>query len=278
MNKMFTKMHGLGNDFLVFNCMNTPFELSPDDVKKLADRHFGVGCDQILVLEPPKNDTYAFHYRIFNANGSEVMQCGNGARCVARYAYDHKIVLQSTFKISTHQGEMSLQIKDNQQVTVNMGTPVFDPKRIPLSNQYQQAMISIKVGSQNFVIQTLSLGNPHAILMVTNLDQVPVEKLGAVLSKHSAFPEQCNIGFVEIVDPHRIKVRVYERGAAETLACGSGACAAMIAAYLSKKVEQTVQVELRGGTLTVVWKGGKEDPVLMTGPANYVFKGTILLS
>jgi len=271
-------MQGLGNDFLIFDCTKDPFELNPETIRKLSDRHFGIGCDQILVIEPSASIEHALHYRIFNADGGEVAQCGNGARCIARYAYDHQLVKQPHFKISTTHGEMSLQLEANNQVTVNIGAPVFEPRQIPLSSAYQQSEFELAVKAETIKLHTVSLGNPHAVLFVDNVTTAPVDELGSLISTHAAFPDDCNVSFAEVVDLNTIKLRVYERGTAETLACGSGACATMVVAHHSQRVANSVKLNLTGGELYVRWEGGPTDPVLMTGPAEYVFKGQLLLN
>ena len=277
MNKSFTKMQGLGNDFLVFDCTRDPCKFTPTSIRQLANRHFGVGCDQVLIIESTTSSEHAFHYRIFNADGSEVSQCGNGARCVARYAYDHQLVQQKHFKISTSQGEMILQLESDNQVTVDMGPPIFEPQNIPLAQNFNQSEINISVNESPITLHTVSMGNPHAILFVEDVTKAPVVEWGSVISIHEAFPEECNVSFAEIVDKNTIKLRVYERGVAETLACGSGACATMAVAHRTKQVATFVNVLLTGGTLQIRWKGGPTDPLFMTGTADYVFEGHLLL-
>ena len=278
MKKTFTKMQGLANDFIIFDYRGENCDLTPPIIQQLADRNKGVGCDQILVIETPKNKAHAFHYRIFNADGSEVGQCGNGARCVARYAYDQQLVQQRQFKVSTISGEMTLMVQHDHQVTVNMGTPIFDPKAIPLSNNFQHTAITLNIDSQPLNLQTVSMGNPHAILFVPNITTAAVATLGPIISNHAAFPQRCNVSFAEIVNEHTIKLRVYERGAAETQACGSGACATMVAAQRTHQVTTQVEVILAGGKLDIQWQGQSDAPVLMTGPADYVFEGKLLMA
>ncbi|MGD8743709.1 MAG: diaminopimelate epimerase [Granulosicoccaceae bacterium] len=274
MTLRFSKMHGLGNDFVVIDAINQHVELDAARVRALADRHYGIGCDQLLVIEPPRNAGSDFFYRIYNADGSEVAQCGNGARCFARYVRDHGLINRDEIRVDTSAGAMTLYIEADGQVRVNMGLPRFEPAEIPLIASVRQPLYTLEVNDDTVQLGAVSLGNPHAVMRVDDIENAPVASLGPRLESHPAFPERTNVGFMQILDRNRLRLRVFERGAGETRACGSGACAAMVIARQQDLVGDMVTVELRGGNLQIQWKGEGE-PVWMTGPATQVFEGQI---
>ena len=271
----FTKMHGLGNDFMVIDATRAPVHLSAEQIRALADRHFGVGFDQLLMVEPAQTPGIDFRYRIFNADGGEVEQCGNGARCFARFVYDKGLTAQKTISVETQGGMISPKIENNGSVTVDMGVPVLEAKRIPFLTASQAIIQKLELpNNQQVDITALSMGNPHAVQVVKDVDLAPVKTQGPLIENHAAFPARVNAGFMQIVDTHTIRLRVYERGAGETQACGTGACAAVVAGILRAQLASPVRVETRGGVLTVAWAGPGR-PVLMTGPAKSVFEGQI---
>ena len=272
----FSKMHGLGNDFLVFDNVTQNVYLSNEQIKQLADRHFGVGFDQVLVVEPPYDPDLDFHYRIFNADGSEVGQCGNGARCFAKFVRLKSLTNKNKIKVSTQSGKMTLFIERDGNVSVNMPVPQFEPAKIPFTAQKAEGTYILRSEEETVLCGVVSLGNPHCVLTVDDVAQAPVAQLGESLSHHERFPEQANISFMEVVSAEYIKLRVYERGAAETLACGSGACAAVVIGQMQKKLSRQVLVDLPGGQLKIYWKG-PGNSVKMTGPAVHVFDGQINL-
>jgi len=276
MNLSFSKMHGLGNDFVVIDAINQDISLDSEMVRFLADRHRGIGCDQILIVEAARSPDSDFFYRIFNADGSEVAQCGNGARCFARYVRDKCLTDQDTIRVETISGFMTLQIESDDQITVNMGVPRFEPADIPLNRKSRANSYKINIDGQSIEFGAVSLGNPHAVIRVEDICTASVATLGPILESNDDFPERANIGFVQISDPSQLILRVYERGSGETEACGSGACAAMIIARQQGWVDDSVTVKLRGGILRISWKGEGE-PVWMTGPATHVFDGEIKL-
>jgi diaminopimelate epimerase len=272
----FTKMHGLGNDFVVFDAINQSIHLTTTTIQTMADRHFGIGCDQVLLVEKPQSNTADFTYRIFNADGSEVSQCGNGARCFARFVHYKKLSQKNTLIVDTHAGQLTLITNPDDTFTVNMGIPQFAPSLIPLTIDKQANTYSADIDGSTIHFSALSLGNPHAVIQVNDIDKAPVSNLGRALESHSIFPERVNVGFMQIIDNHTIALRVYERGSGETLACGSGACAAAITGILQGDLQQPVTVNLRGGALSIAWQGINQ-PVLMSGTADVVFDGQILL-
>ncbi|MFQ6372633.1 diaminopimelate epimerase [Shewanella sp. YIC-542] len=272
----FTKMHGLGNDFMVVDGVTQNVFFSPEQIRRLADRNFGVGFDQLLLVEPPYDPDLDFHYRIFNADGSEVEQCGNGARCFARFVRNKGLTTKQKIRVSTSAGKMTLRLERDGSVTVNMGVPITDPGRIPFKAKKAEKTYLIQADSQTFLCGAISMGNPHCVIEVEDVATTDVHQLGAMLTKHERFPKGVNVGFMQVVNAGYIKLRVYERGAAETLACGSGACAAVAVGQLQGKLGKTVRVDLPGGTLTINWDGeGK--PLWMTGPAEQVYDGQIQL-
>ncbi len=277
MQLRFTKMHGLGNDFVVIDAINQSVNLTAEQIRQIADRHCGVGCDQLLLVEPSPGPEADFHYRIFNADGGEVEQCGNGARCFARFVRDKALTDKKEIPVSTSAGPILLKIRDNGEVEVNMGEPGFEPADVPFDAARRQQAYELDVAGQPLRFHALSMGNPHAVILVDDVDSAPVATLGPALQAHPAFPEQVNVGFLQIIDRGHFRLRVFERGAGETRACGSGACAAMVAARQAGLLNQTAEAQLRGGNLSIRWEGeGK--PVFMTGPAASVFEGTMNIS
>ncbi|MGB0459314.1 MAG: diaminopimelate epimerase [Porticoccaceae bacterium] len=272
----FTKMHGLGNDFVVIDAVRQHVNLTTNHIKKLADRNLGIGCDQVLLIEPPSDKNIDFNYRIFNCDGSEVEQCGNGARCMGRYIADQQLSGKKTVLLQTKNRVMEVTTKAKNLVTANMGEPTFTPEAIPFVAEQQQKTYSIKIDTQTYEISVLSVGNPHAVLRVDDINNAAVNEIGPLIQAHSHFPESVNVGFMQIIDRHNIKLRVYERGVGETQACGSGACAAAVAAIQQNLVDTSVKLELLGGSLSVEWLGDNQ-PILMTGPAETVFHGKIKL-
>lgn len=272
----FSKMHGLGNDFVVFDAINQQVDLSPEQLRFLADRRFGVGCDQILLVERPRSTGTDFYYRIFNADGSEVEQCGNGARCFARFVRNHGLTRKTEIPVGTAGGDIRLYLQEDGQVRVNMGVPVLEPGEIPFLADRKQALYDIEIAPDTLGIGVVSMGNPHAVLVVEDVETAPVESLGPAIESHPRFPQRVNAGFMAVRSPGEIDLRVYERGAGETLACGTGACAAVVSGRLQGLLDETVRVHLRGGDLVISWKG-EGQPVWMTGPAMEVYEGNIEL-
>jgi len=274
MKLRFTKMHGLGNDFVVFDGVRQTIALTPEQCRRIADRHFGVGCDQILLVEAPTRADADFRYRIFNADGGEVEQCGNGARCFVRYVHDKGLTDKTVIRVETASGIIEPRLLDNGQVTVDMGAPRFAPADIPFAAEAEAPSYALKVGQHVLDIAALSMGNPHALLRVNDLDSAPVDILGPAIESHKRFPQRVNAGFMQVLTPHDIRLRVYERGAGETLACGTGACAAAVAGIRQGWLKSPVSVHTRGGDLVIEW-AGKGQSVFMTGPAETVFEGEI---
>ena len=272
----FTKMHGLSNDFVVIDGVRQHINLTTNAIKHIADRNLGIGCDQILLVEPPSDKTVDFNYRIFNCDGSEVDQCGNGARCIGRYIADQQLSGKKTILLQTKNRIMEVSATSKNQVTVNMGPPIFTPDDIPFKVVQQEKLYPLKVGTLDINIAALSLGNPHAVIQVDDTDTALVNDIGPLVQEHSQFPESVNVGFMQIIDRQNIRLRVYERGVGETQACGSGACAAAVAAIQQNLVDTKVKLELLGGSLSVEWQG-ETTPILMTGPAETVFHGKIKL-
>lgn len=274
----FTKMQGLGNDFVVLNFTEESLALSPEQAARIADRRFGVGCDQILIVERSQRDGIDFKYRILNADGSEVSQCGNGARCFLKYVHDKGLSDKNSIVVETNNGDMILSFDEQgNSVTVDMGAPRFAPKEIPLVADQQQSTYSLNHAGQEIEFSCLSMGNPHAIILVDNVCTADVIELGQDLEPHSVFPERANIGFMQVNSRNDIGLRVYERGVGETLACGSGACAAVVAGIQLNLLDEQVTVHLSGGDLNVQWSG-EGSSVMMTGPADTSFEGTLTLS
>ena len=276
----FTKMHGLGNDFIVLDLVSNFVTLTPEQIRSLSDRRFGIGFDQLLQVEPPNEAEIDFNYRIFNMNGEEVEHCGNGARCFARFVKDKGLSDKNPLVVKTLNRILTLELAENGEVTVDMDRPEFSPLSIPFNNVEQRSVYTrtliINGVEQDIEFTALSMGNPHAVIIVENLDNTAVKDIGEALGKHTDFPEGVNVGFVQIESKNEIKLRVFERGAGETLACGTGACAAVAAGCLRGLLGDTVKVNLLGGQLTINWQQG-DSPVLMTGPVKTVYEGTIEL-
>ncbi|HID44358.1 MAG TPA: diaminopimelate epimerase [Chromatiaceae bacterium] len=272
----FTKMQGLGNDFVVFDAINQQVALTPLQLRFLANRRFGIGCDQILLVEPPQSKITDFHYRIFNADGSEVEQCGNGARCFARFVHNKGLSDAEIIRVGTAGGDIQLYLEEDEQVRVDMGPPVLQPALIPFVADKELPVYDITANGQTLQIGAVSMGNPHAVLLVDDVEQAPVETLGPALENHERFPQRVNVGFMAVRSPYEIDLRVFERGAGETLACGTGACAAVVSGQLRGLLAERVLVHLPGGDLVISWAGG-QSPVWMIGPAVSVFEGTIEL-
>ena len=302
MRLKFSKMHGLGNDFVVFDGVSQTVVLTPAQVRRIADRHFGIGCDQVLVVEAPQAPGADFRYRIFNADGGEVEQCGNGARCFVRFVHDQKLSDKPEIRVDTLSGRIAPRLEANGEVTVNMGAPVFEPARIPFVATSDSFVQPLEVGGESVPVSALSMGNPHAVQVVADVDAAPVAMQGPLIEHHARFPKRVNAGYMQVVDRGHIRLRVWERGAGETLACGTGACAAVVAGIRRGLLDSPVRVTTRGGDLTIRWDGGDngrsnagskaregagssadiqqehggtEDPVWMTGPAVTVFEGEI---
>ena len=270
----FTKMHGLGNDFVVIDAINQPVELTPGQVRQLADRHLGIGCDQLLLVEPASGAQADFRYRIFNADGGEVGQCGNGARCFMQFVREQGLTDKTQLQVETASGPLQLIQQPSGQITVDMGVPRLEPAEIPFLAERRDNRYALDVLDQQLEIAALSMGNPHAVLRVADIDTAAVATLGPLIEQHARFPERVNVGFMQVLAEDAIRLRVYERGAGETLACGSGACAAVVAGQLQGWLAERVKVVLNGGELVVSWAGIGQ-PVLMTGPATTVYQGRI---
>lgn len=272
----FSKMHGLGNDFMVVDAVTQNVYFSPELIRRLADRHYGVGFDQLLVVEPPYDPELDFHYRIFNADGGEVAQCGNGARCFARFVRMKSLTNKREIHVSTQTGRMILTITDDEMVRVNMGEPDFDPQTVPFRATRAEKTYIMRVAEQTVLFGVVSMGNPHCVITVDDIDTAPVATLGPLLENHERFPERANIGFMQVIDPQHIRLRVFERGAGETRACGSGACAAVAVGIQQALLAERVSVDLPGGILDISWKG-PGNPLYMTGPATHIYDGFIHL-
>lgn len=270
----FSKMHGLGNDFMVVDCITQNIFFSPDLIRRLADRHTGVGFDQLLVVEAPYDPETDFHYRIFNADGSEVEQCGNGARCFARFVRMKGLTNKYSINVSTKKGKMVLKIEENDQITVNMGVPEFEPSKIPFKAKQPEKTYILRTDEHTLFCGAVSMGNPHVVTVVDDVDTADVDTIGPLLESHERFPERVNAGFMQVVTRDEVRLRVYERGAGETQACGSGACGAVAVGITQGLLSNDVKVSLPGGDLQISWQGpGK--PLFMTGPATHVFDGQL---
>jgi diaminopimelate epimerase len=272
----FTKMQGAGNDFVVLNGFEMPISLSATQIKHIANRNFGVGCDQLLMVEKSDMLDADFRYRIFNADGEEVAQCGNGARCFVRFVVAKGLTKKREINVETTSGLITLSLLDNNLVRVNMGAPQFAPAKIPFDVVEQQGTYLLDLANQQVAVSALSMGNPHAVVLVDNVDEYPVVDIGAQIEWHASFPQRVNAGFMQVLNENTIKLRVYERGSGETLACGSGACAAAVSGIQLGLLQSPVLVHARGGDLTIEW-AGENSPVLMTGPAEIVFEGEIAI-
>ncbi|MDO6708282.1 diaminopimelate epimerase [Photobacterium sp. 1_MG-2023] len=276
MQFQFSKMHGLGNDFMVVDCVTQNIFFSPDAIRRLADRHRGVGFDQLLVVEPPYDPETDFHYRIFNADGSEVSQCGNGARCFARFVSMKGLTNKYRIAVSTKAGKMILQLENDNQVTVNMGEPAFAPEKIPFTAKQEEKTYILRADNHTVMCGTASMGNPHCVTVVDDVETADVETLGPLLESHERFPERVNVGFMQVLSRDAVRLRVYERGAGETQACGSGACAAVAIGQRQGLLDSQVKVSLPGGDLHIRW-AGEGKPLYMTGPVAHVYDGQITL-
>ncbi len=272
----FTKMHGLGNDFMVLDLVSQRIKITPKLVKKLGDRHTGIGFDQLLIVEPPTEPDVDFSYRIFNADGSEVENCGNGARCFARFVRDKRLTAKKEIWVQTANGRALLKLRQDKQVEVNMGAPRLVPAEVPFQAEQQAVTYPVDVLDTRVELSAVSMGNPHGVLLVEDVTSAPVATLGPALEAHPRFPARANIGFMQVVSRNEIKLRVFERGVGETRACGTGACAAVVAGSLRGLLDMPVTVHLPGGALEISWTGAGE-PVIMTGPAMTVFEGQIFL-
>ena len=275
MKLKFTKMQALGNDFVVLDGTNQSITLNPQQIRRLADRHFGIGCDQLLLVEKAIGQA-DFRYRIFNADGGEVEQCGNGARCFVRYVHDHGLTEKREIRIETLSGVISPKLEMDGKITVNMGIPIFAPDKIPFVTEKQALTYQLELPEGPVTISALSMGNPHAVRVVRDTENAPVETEGALIESHPRFPKHVNVGYMQVIDRTNIKLRVFERGAGETLACGTGACAAVVAGINLGLLDNRIIVSTKGGELTIDWRGNDE-PVWMTGPAVTVFEGEINL-
>lgn len=272
----FTKMQGVGNDFVVLDATTQHIVLDAPAVRRLADRHFGVGCDQVLLIEPPRTPVTDFTYRIFNADGDEVQHCGNGARCFLRYVLDKRLTTKTEIRVQTLSGIIVPRLEEDGQVTVDMGPPIFEPARIPFLAPARADSYALDVDGECVNVSALSMGNPHAVQVVADVDAAPVATQGPRIERHPRFPERVNAGYMQVLDPHLIRLRVFERGAGETLACGTGACAAVVAGIQRGLLRTPVRVRTLGGDLRIAWEG-EGRPVFMTGPAETVFEGEIEL-
>lgn len=274
MQLKFTKMQGAGNDFVVIDAYSENVALNANQIKKIANRYFGVGCDQLLMVEKSTSANVDFKYRIFNADGGEVEQCGNGARCFARFVFEKNLTTKSDIKVETASGIIVLQLQNDGQVTVDMGAPIFEPARIPFEAASQQLQYALNLDTESVTISAVSMGNPHALIVVDNVETANVATLGPQIESHIDFPQRVNAGFMQIVNTHEINLRVYERGSGETLSCGTGACAAAVSGISIGHLQSPVLVNTRGGKLSIAWAGNSQ-PVMMTGPAEFVFEGQI---
>jgi len=279
MRLKFTKMQGAGNDFVVVDGVSRAIAITPERARRIADRHFGVGCDQVLLVEKPRSPDADFRYRIWNADGGEVEQCGNGARCFVRFVHDKGLTKKNEIRVETLSGIIVPRLEADGQVTVDMGKPLFDPERVPFDVRGLQPVLAGKrwpldLAGREVAVAVLSMGNPHAVQTVADMDSAPVTTEGPLIERHPRFPQRVNAGYMQVLGRTRIRLRVWERGAGETLACGTGACAAVVAGIREGLLEDSVEVDTRGGRLTIRWRGG-DNPVLMTGPAVSVFEGEI---
>ncbi|BDX17960.1 MULTISPECIES: diaminopimelate epimerase [Halopseudomonas] len=270
----FTKMHGLGNDFMVIDLVTQHAQLSAKQIRQWGDRHTGVGFDQLLLVEPPSTPDADFRYRIFNADGSEVEQCGNGARCFARFVQDKRLTAKQTIHVETAGGPIVLKVNRDKQITVDMGAPRFVPAEIPFQADAEACEYSLEVGGETLQVAAVSMGNPHCVTLVSDVRDGTLERLGALIEAHPRFPRKVNAGFMQVVDRQHARLRVYERGVGETQACGTGACAAAVAGIRLGLLDSPVQIDLPGGRLQIEWAGPGQ-PVLMTGPATRVYEGQI---
>jgi diaminopimelate epimerase len=274
MRLRFSKMHGQGNDFIMIDATRQPFSLSREQIRFLADRHFGVGCDQVLVVEKPGNPDADFRYRIFNADGGEVEQCGNGARCFARFVREQGLTGKTEIRVETLGGVIAPRIEADGSVTVNMGAPRFAPADVPFTADGEALSYALDVGGRQRTVSVVSMGNPHAVQVVDNIDTAPVTSEGPLIEHHARFPRRVNAGYLQVVSRSHVRLRVWERGAGETLACGSGACAAAVCGIRLGLLDSQVCVTTRGGDLAISWQGGSA-PVMLSGTATTVYHGEI---
>ncbi|MGN6804922.1 MAG: diaminopimelate epimerase [Trinickia sp.] len=287
MRLQFTKMQGAGNDFVVLDGYSRPLSLTSEQVRALADRHFGVGADQLLLVERPSAAGADFKYRIFNCDGGEVEHCGNGARCFVKFVRDAGLTDKRSVRVEVHGGMITLTMQDNGEVVVDMGRPVFDPARVPFDTQGlaartegADALWPLEAAGEPLEVSVVSMGNPHAVTIVDDVEAYPVSSVGPALERHARFPQRVNAGFMQIVSRHEIALRVFERGAGETLACGTGACAAVAAGIRRHRLDSPVLVRTHGGSLTIAWDGARDETTALTmaGPAVTVFRGEIELA
>lgn len=274
MRLKFCKMHGLGNDFMVIDGVRQQVSLAPERIRELGDRHFGVGFDQLLLVEPPHSPGNDFRYRIFNNDGGEVEQCGNGARCFVRFVTEQGLTDKRAIRVETARGVIVPELADAGLVSVDMGVPRFAPADIPFVADADAVTHALDVMGQQLDVTVVSMGNPHAVQLVADVDTAPVQQLGAAIERHPRFPERVNAGFMQVLGRGAVRLRVYERGAGETLACGTGACAAVVAGIRRGLLDGSVLVHTRGGDLRIEW-AGEGRPVRMSGPAVTVFSGEI---
>lgn len=276
MQLRFAKMHGLGNDFMVIDRMNQNVDLSAGQIRQLANRKLGIGFDQLLLVDIPENPEVDFRYRIFNADGSEAGQCGNGARCFARYVRSRRLTGKQSISVETSSGVLRMDLLANNEVRVDMGPPILEPENIPFIAPCRATSYRLRTHSGDVSISAVSMGNPHAVMLCQNVDTAQIQELGAEIESHQRFPERVNVGFMQVIDRSHARLRVYERGVGETAACGTGACAAMVAGRQLRLLDTSVEVQLPGGSLKIEWEGG-DHPVFMTGPATHVFEGKLEL-
>lgn len=267
-------MHGLGNDFVVINALEQAFKPTSGNLQFIADRRRGIGCDQVLLIEACEHANADFRYRIFNADGQEVEQCGNGVRCVGSYLSRHGLYTGNSVRLDTINGIIRVYSEEDGLVKVDMGVPVFEPEEIPIAVTTRQDAYSLVTADDTLEFMAVSMGNPHAVLLVDDVEQAPVEKLGPLIQSQAMFPQGVNVGFMQIIDPAHIRLRVYERGVGETQACGTGACGAVATGIITGRLESEVEVELRGGDLCISW-AGEGQALWMTGPATTVYEGQI---
>ena len=281
----FTKMHGLGNDFVLLDLISQNIRIREDQIRELGDRRTGIGFDQLLLVEPPQNPDVDFRFRIFNADGSEAEQCGNGARCLMRFVRDRGLTTRTLVKLETNTGNIECRLEKDGNITVNMGSPILSPEQIPFLSDHAKIQYELELCSslsvhpgfhtpEKVCIAAVNIGNPHAVLNVKNVDEAPVKQLGPLIEHHEKFPQRVNVGFMEVVSRSKIKLRVLERGVGETLACGSGACAAVVAGRLQGLLDEQVEVTLPGGTLSIIWQGDNSD-IMLSGPACRVYEGRL---
>ena len=270
----FTKMHGLGNDFMVIDLVTQHAQLLPKQIRQWSDRHTGIGFDQLLVVEPPSCPDADFRYRIYNADGSEVEQCGNGARCFARFVQDKRLTAKKVIQVETAGGPITLQVRRDGQGTVDMGAPRFTPAEVPFIAEHEAEQYAFEVAGEQLMVSAVSMGNPHCVTLVDEINNGMLERLGALIEAHPRFPRKVNAGFMQIIDPEHARLRVFERGVGETQACGTGACAAAVAGIRLGLLRSPVQIQLPGGNLQIEWDGPGQ-PVMMTGPATRVYEGQI---